>query len=87
MNQIAAVMGALSLIAGTCASAQTNTGSSKPVDQGTQNTRPGTDSESTKRAADTGSSKPSSGTLMQQREQGMSPQGASGVNATGTMKQ
>jgi hypothetical protein len=87
MKRIVAIAGAFSLIAGTCAYAQTNTNPTRPADQGTQNTQPGTDSQSMGRAADAGSAKPASGTLMQQRENAMSPQGASGVNTTGKMKQ
>jgi hypothetical protein len=89
MKRIAAIMGAFSLIAGTCAFAQTNTntGSAKPADQGTQNMQPGAEGQSMGRAADAGSTKPASGTLMQKRENAMAPQGASGPNATGKMKQ
>jgi hypothetical protein len=89
MKRIAAVMGAFAVIAGTCAFAQTSTstGGAKPADQGTQTMQPGADGQSMGRAADAGSTKPASGTLMQKRESGMSPQGASGPNATGKMKQ
>jgi hypothetical protein len=87
MKRIAVVMGAFCAIAGTCAFAQTNTGSGQSPTQGTQNTQPGTSGQSMNRAADAGSSRPASGTLMQQREKGMSPQGASDAAATGKMKQ
>jgi hypothetical protein len=87
MKRVGVVMGGLFLIAGTCAFAQTTTGGAKPTDQGTQNTQPGTGGQSMGRAADAGNTTPASGTLMQQREKAMSPQGASGTSATGKMKQ
>jgi hypothetical protein len=87
MKRILAVMSVISVIASTFAFAQTNTGNAKPPSQDTQNAQPGTAGQSMGRAADAGTGKPASGTLMQKRESGMSPQGASGTNATGKMKQ
>ncbi|APA88439.1 hypothetical protein BJG93_24080 [Paraburkholderia sprentiae WSM5005] len=87
MKRILAVILAISLTAGTSAFAQTNTGNAKPANQDSQNAQPGTAGQSMGRAADTGSGKPASGTLMQKREKALSPQGASNSNATGTMKQ
>ncbi|MFL9963770.1 hypothetical protein PQR02_22405 [Paraburkholderia sediminicola] len=87
MKWIVATVGIFSLIAGTSGVAQTDKSTATPDDQGTKNTHPGTDSQSMGRAADVGSPKPGSGTLMQQRESGMSPQGAPGAKTTGKMKQ
>jgi hypothetical protein len=87
MKRVATMLSVFSLIASTCAFAQANSNSAKPNEQGRQEAQPGTGSHSMDRAAAAGSSKAASGTLMQQREKGMSPQGASGTDATGRMKQ
>jgi hypothetical protein len=87
MKQILAGMSATFFMASTCVFAQTATGDAKPANQDTQSAQPGTAGQSMGRAADAGNSKPASGTLMQKRENAMSPQGASNSNATGTMKQ
>jgi hypothetical protein len=87
MERKVAVLGIISLVAGTCAFAQSNGSGEKPAGQGSQTPQSGTESQSMGRAADAGNARPASGTLMQQREKGMSPQGESGTNATGKMKQ
>ncbi|MCC8402320.1 hypothetical protein LJ655_10515 [Paraburkholderia sp. MMS20-SJTN17] len=86
MNRITKILSASALIVSTCAFAQT-TGNVKPADRGTQNAQPGKSGEAMSRAADTGTTQPASGTLMQKRENAMSAEGASGANATGKMKQ
>ncbi|KXU84311.1 hypothetical protein CI15_26825 [Paraburkholderia monticola] len=87
MKRVATILSVVSLIASTCVFAQTNSNSAKPTGQDQQEAQPGTGSHSMDRAAAAGSSKAASGTLMHQREKGMSPQGASGTDATGRMKQ
>ncbi|MBC8746412.1 MULTISPECIES: hypothetical protein [Paraburkholderia] len=86
MKWIVAVTSAIFVIAGTCAFAQTGAGNANTGNQATQSPQPGTAGQSMGRAADVGG-KPASGTLMQKREKGMSPQGASDTNATGKIKQ
>jgi len=82
---VVGIAGAICIVASTCAFAQTSTGNA--ADQKEQNAQPGTAGQSMSRAAETGSSKPASDSLMQQREKGMSPQGASDGKETGKMKQ
>jgi uncharacterized protein YdeI (BOF family) len=88
MKRIATATCVFSLLASAAAFAQTNSGNTQPAGQQTgQGMQPGKEGQSMSRAADAGSTHPASGTLMQQRENAMSPQGASGGNATGKMKQ
>lgn len=86
MNRITKVLSASAVIVSTCVFAQTS-GNVKPADRAPQDTQPGKSGEDMTRAANAGTTKPASGTLMQKRENAMSPQGASGASATGTMKQ
>ncbi|MBB5426930.1 hypothetical protein [Paraburkholderia atlantica] len=87
MKLIVAAVSVISMIASACAFAQQpNAGNVQPK-QDAQSTQPGTAGQSMGRAADAGTGKPASGTLMQKRESGMSPQGASDSNATGPIKQ
>ncbi|MEX3895812.1 hypothetical protein [Paraburkholderia sp. BR10954] len=86
MKLIVAGVSVIALIASAYAFAQTNTGGVQPKPDA-HSAQPGTAGQSMSRAADAGTGKPASGTLMQKRESGMSPQGASGSNATGEMKQ
>lgn len=90
MQRIRMVVSVVSLVASTCAFAQTSTSTNstggKAAQGGAQQAQPGTAGRSMGNAAASGD-KSASGTLMQQREKGMSPQGASGGDATGSMKQ
>ncbi|MGF6756777.1 uncharacterized protein YdeI (BOF family) [Paraburkholderia sp. GAS42] len=88
MKRIAMAMCAFTLLASAGAFAQTNSGKPQPADQQAgQGMQPGKEGQSMSRAAEAGSTHPASGTLMQQRENVMSRQGASGDDATGKMKQ
>jgi predicted small secreted protein len=78
---LVAIISVISVVASASALAQTNTQNGAGP-----NTKPAPATENTGRAADTGNT-PASGSLMQQREKGMSPQAASGGTATGKMKQ
>jgi hypothetical protein len=86
VKRISIVPGVFTLLAATCALAQTG-GHGTPAQGGAQTPQTGSPTQSMNHAADAGTASPSSGTLMQRREKGMSPQGASDANATGKMKQ
>lgn len=87
MKRFATMLGALSLVASSFAVAQTGSTGANPAGQGTQQVQPGKAGGNMDRAANAGGGQPASGTLMQQREKGMSPQGGSDASATGKMKQ
>jgi hypothetical protein len=82
------------LLASTAAFAQTTSSgntqqpAAKPAGQNAQGMQPGKEGDNMSRAAAAGNSASGNeGALMQQRQNAMSPQGASGGNATGKMKQ
>ncbi|OLL27578.1 hypothetical protein BTH42_32675 [Burkholderia sp. SRS-W-2-2016] len=87
MKMIVAATSAISVFASTCAYAQTSNDSAKPANPSAEQSQPGNAGQNMGRAANAGETKPASGTLMQKRQNAMSPQGASNSNTTGTMKQ
>ena len=87
MKRISAVLSAFPLIVSTCAFAQANGGNGQPAN-GTHRVQPGSAGQAMGHAADAGSASPSGQSLMQRRENAMSPQGASGSSSsTGRVKQ
>ncbi|MGF6549282.1 hypothetical protein [Paraburkholderia youngii] len=87
MRRFPTMLGVLSLVASSFALAQANSPGGKSGEQGAQEVQPGKASNNMDRAAAAGGSKAASGTLMQKREKGMSPESASETGATGKMKQ
>ncbi|SAL55278.1 hypothetical protein AWB73_06028 [Caballeronia turbans] len=85
MNRISALLSVLLVATGTSAFAQTTQKAPSPTTQNGAATNQAADS------ASSGASTPGGPTLMQQREKGMSPDGASGTDgngkATGKIKQ
>jgi len=87
MKRTSAILSAFFLLASTCAFAQSTGDNAKPGGNGALKVQPGASGKSMGHAANAGTARASSGTLMQRRESAMSPQGASGTNETGKMKQ
>jgi hypothetical protein len=87
MKRFPTMLGVLALMASSVAFAQTNSSGGNTAGQGAQQVQPGKTNDTMNRAANAGGGSPASGTLMQQREKGMSPQGASDSTSTGKMKQ
>ncbi len=94
MKRVTIALCSALLLAGTSAFAQSNQNSSTSGQKAGDpyssqgGVQPGSAGESMNRAADAGSARSGGqGSLMQKRESGMSPEGASGGSATGKMKQ
>ena len=77
MNRISALLSVLLVAASTSAFAQTTQKAPSPTTQNGVTKNQGADS------ASSGASTPGAPTLMQEREKGMSPDGASGTDANG----